>query len=85
MSQQTQKEGTIQQSRMVKEERKITPLNRIKQHCIWCCGSLKEVHLCPVKDCCLYPFRLGKNPYQKHRALSEEEKKVITQRLQRAK
>jgi hypothetical protein len=38
-----------------------------------------------VKDCCLYPFRLGKNPYQKHRALSEEEKKVITQRLQRAK
>jgi hypothetical protein len=27
-----------------------------------CCGSPKEVELCPVKDCALYPYRFGKRP-----------------------
>lgn len=27
-----------------------------------CCGSVKEVRLCPVEACTLHPYRLGKRP-----------------------
>lgn len=37
-----------------------TPLKAIKAYCLdCCCGSAKEVKLCPNKDCELYRFRLG--------------------------
>lgn len=43
-----------------------TPLNAIKIKCLDCsCGSSKEVRLCPVSDCVLFPFRMGKNPFRK--------------------
>ena len=41
----------------------LTPVKAIRAKCIDCCGgSSFEVKECPIKDCSLYPYRLGKNP-----------------------
>lgn len=41
----------------------MTPLQAIKAHCKACSGgSIKEVKLCPVRDCALYPYRMGHKP-----------------------
>lgn len=35
-------------------------LKIIRKHCFnCCCGSYKEVELCPDTDCVLYPYRMG--------------------------
>jgi hypothetical protein len=40
-----------------------TPIKAIRRKCLsCCCGSPQEVKLCPVTDCSLYPYRLGKHP-----------------------
>ena len=40
-----------------------TPLRAIRDKCIdCCCGHLSEVRMCPVVECALYPYRMGKNP-----------------------
>ena len=40
-----------------------TPLKAIRLKCLdCCCGSAHEVKMCPVKNCPLHLFRLGKNP-----------------------
>lgn len=50
----------------------MTPLKAIRAKCIeCCCGSMAEVKLCPITDCALYDFRMGKNPNIK---LSDEER-----------
>jgi len=42
---------------------KITPVKAIRSKCIDCSGgSYKEVTLCPIVDCPLYPYRYGKRP-----------------------
>jgi hypothetical protein len=44
----------------------MTPLKAIRKNCLDCSsGSVSEVNNCIVKDCPLYPFRLGKNPHRK--------------------
>ncbi len=44
----------------------LTQLKAIRQFCIIHHGySLKEVRLCPDKECPLYPFRFGHNPRRK--------------------
>ena len=51
----------------------MTPLKAIRLKCLDCCvGSSAEVKLCPIKDCSLYNFRFGKNPFIKRKELSEE-------------
>ncbi len=41
----------------------MTPLKAIREKCLDCmCGQAKEVRLCPIKECTLYPFRFGHNP-----------------------
>lgn len=60
------------------EEKKLitNPVKAIRAKCLDCsCGQVNEVALCVCKDCALYPFRFGKNPYrakQEHN-LSEEQ------------
>ena len=50
---------------------KMTPLRAIKLHFLECSGGqLKEVKECPITDCPLYEFRLGKKLKQ------DEEKKT---------
>ena len=41
----------------------LTPIRAIRKHCIFCCGdNSKEVRYCQVKDCALYPYRMGHRP-----------------------
>ena len=43
--------------------KKITPIRAIRLKCLDCCnGSQTEVKLCPITDCPLYAYRLGKDP-----------------------
>jgi hypothetical protein len=45
---------------------KLTPIKAIRQHCIECSGdSTKEVKICELADCPLYPYRMGHNPARK--------------------
>jgi len=40
-----------------------TPIKSIRAYCLECSGgSPKEVRLCVIPECPLYPYRLGKNP-----------------------
>ena len=40
-----------------------TPIKSIREKCVDCsCGSHKEIRLCPVTDCALYPYRMGRRP-----------------------
>lgn len=47
-------------------EQATTPKKAIRSHCIECMGGLiAEVNRCTSRDCSLYPFRMGKNPFHK--------------------
>jgi len=37
----------------------LTPLKAIRSQCLGCCGSSKEVALCPVTQCPLWPYPFG--------------------------
>jgi hypothetical protein len=42
-----------------------TPVKSIRDKCLDCtAGSRKEIRLCPVIECALYPYRFGKRPTQ---------------------
>lgn len=62
------------------------PVKAIREKCIDCCGgSPSEVKMCPCDNCTLYPFRFGKNPYRQRREMTEEQKKVLGDRLREAR
>ena len=54
----------------------IRPLRIIREYCLQCGeeNSRSSVESCPVKNCPLYPYRLGKHPGRKGRPRTEEEK-----------
>ena len=42
---------------------KLTPMRAIRQKCRECCNEqTKEIRLCPIKRCALYPYRMGHRP-----------------------
>ena len=60
-------------------------LRAIKLKCLDCSTyNINEIKECPVKNCPLYPFRLGKNPFRK-RELSEEERNKLSERMKNLK
>ena len=60
-------------------------LRAIKLKCLDCSTyNINEIKECPVKNCPLYPFRLGKNPFRK-RELSEEERNKLSERMKNIK
>lgn len=62
------------------------PVKAIRAKCIDCCaGSSNEVKLCPAKDCPLYAFRFGKNPYRTVREMTEEQRAAAVERLRQAR
>ena len=62
------------------------PVKAIRAFCLECSGdSTSEVKWCPREVCPLYPFRLGKNPYRQRREMTEEEKRVLADRLREAR
>jgi hypothetical protein len=79
--------GRVKQNRRVKMEKEIrSPGKAIRAKCLDCSGnSSDEVKCCPVIDCPLWAFRLGKNPYRTPRVLTEEQKAVAAERLKRAR
>lgn len=41
----------------------LTPIKAIRAKCIeCCCGQSKEVRECSIKECALYPYRMGHRP-----------------------
>lgn len=59
----------------------MTPVKAIRAKCLdCCCGSAKEVRLCPVYDCPLYPFRMGHNPNIR-RKYTDEQREAMAERL----
>ncbi len=62
------------------------PTKVIRQKCLdCCCGSRTEVDQCTVKDCPLFDWRLGTNPYRRKRQLSDEQRQAAKVRLQYAR
>lgn len=58
------------------------PVKAIRLKCIDCSGGhVREVERCAIKDCPIYPFRLGKNPFRTKRELSDEEKERLKAQL----
>lgn len=41
----------------------LTPIKAIRAKCMDCSNNQrKEIRECPIKNCPLYPFRMGKRP-----------------------
>lgn len=59
-------------------------LKVIKLKCLDCCGgSWEEVRNCQCsKDCFLYPYRLGRNPFIS-RCMSDEQRQAAADRLRK--
>ena len=47
-------------------KKKLTPVKAIRAKCLdCCCVSSRDVKLCSVPECTLFPYRFGKNPARK--------------------
>jgi hypothetical protein len=41
----------------------LTPIKAMRAKCLDCCNhQTKEIRLCPMKTCPLWPYRMGKRP-----------------------
>ena len=66
-------------------EKTVSPLRAIRAKCLECSNySAYEVRLCPIQDCDLYPFRMGRNPNRK-RELSPEQREIISERMKKTR
>ena len=53
-----------------------TPIKAIRAKCIdCCCGQLQEIRCCAVKNCPLYPYRMGRRPKDEELAEMGKSKK----------
>ena len=42
---------------------RLTPMQAIREKCKDCCaGYLGEIKECPITDCSLWPYRMGRRP-----------------------
>lgn len=56
-------------------------LKVIRERCLDCCVyQPSEVRLCQSKDCSLWPYRMGNNPFRA-RKMTDDQKQAATQRL----
>jgi len=50
---------------MSEQKKILTPIKAIRAKCLDCsCGQFIEAKNCPIKDCSLYPYRMGRRPKQ---------------------
>lgn len=62
------------------------PVKAIRLKCLDCSGgSSGEVDKCPVKQCPIWPFRYGRNPFRTRRELSDEERERLAAQLARGR
>ncbi len=55
----------------------LRPLKAMRAKCIDCCnGQVKEIRLCPITECPLWPYRLGKRPIAENGFPTVEEKSL---------
>ena len=48
--------------------RSQSPMAVMRRKCIDCCGGqLAEIEHCPIKQCALWPYRMGSNPLTNRR------------------
>ena len=53
--------------------RKITPMKAIRAKCLDCtCFQPKEVRLCVIEKCPLYPYRMGHKPKEEYNFINED-------------
>ena len=68
------------------ETSNTNPVKAIRMKCMDCCGGHRsEVDRCTIKDCALYPFRMGRNPFRAVREMTEEQKAAAVERLAKAR
>jgi hypothetical protein len=61
--------------------KQTTPLKAIKEKCIDCmCGQVNEIKICPITDCSLYPYRMGKG---NKREMTDEQRQALSERARR--
>ena len=66
------------------EERDLTPTKAIRLKCLECSAwAASEVKDCNIRDCALYPFRLGKTGNTLN--LSDEQRQSLRDRLAKAR
>lgn len=66
-------------------EDRIPLLKAVRLKCLDCsCFQPREVELCPVTKCTLYPYRFGKDPYKKKREYTEDQRTVMRGRAMSA-
>lgn len=64
--------------------KRVSPYTVMRLKCLDCmCFQEDEVRKCPAKDCILWKYRMGKNPFPKK--ISEEQKKKMAERLKKAR
>lgn len=64
---------------------KVTPMKAIRLKCLQCtCGQFQEIRDCTIKDCALYPYRMGHRPKKEtsQDATCEESKNEAMNELQ---
>ena len=60
-------------------------LKVIREKCLDCCaGQHCEVRKCHIKECPLWPYRMGKNPYHS-RLMTNDQKQNATNNLTKQK
>ncbi len=63
-----------------------SPIKAIRAKCLdCCCGNHAEVKVCTAKDCPLFYFKSGRNPYRQPRELSEEQRQATAERFRKAR
>lgn len=71
---------------MDKPQYKTSPIKAIRAKCLDCSSDDKiEVRECPIIDCPIWPYRMGKNPYNaRTKNMSTEQKQVFADRMKKA-
>lgn len=55
-----------------------TVLTALRARCLdCCCWQPREVSKCTAISCVSWPFRMGRNPFRKHRTLSDKQRAAL--------
>lgn len=66
-------------------DNKLTPMRAIRNKCLECSGTSKEVRECKITDCTLWPYRSGKAGRGSSRVYTDAEKKAVVERFRKAR